>query len=1245
MIARARRLLGVGWLPLLGLLFLASVVAHCTGAEAARGRSYAHFSENVAPVLASSCSARDADGRPVCHGRPAGGRFDENAGELATVQDAGPRHILPTSVGSSCAGSCHGQGGDNRFSFVLDPQGRIDSDRQTLLAFEAARGYAGFGGKRTFAKLLRMPLGAMGGGFGLYHGGGEVFDSALDPDFQQLADWVALEHAGAEAAQTGETEAYFRDHVLPVYARNSCMSPSCHAFNHSSFVPDAGMPATDLAQPLHERFSPEQVSFNRMTSKGLIQTLVNLGGDLEESRLLKKIIPIEQGGVLHRGGNDQFLTGPEDPDYQAILEWLRRERADKLAPLEIAGRPVDPDEVGRVRGVVFVRTRTDNPRRYLDVGVYQPGGDLFLQELAPGETLETARSEPINLTARFHVGQQADVREPDVRYDGRAVVFAMRVGEQDNLNLYEIGLDERLDYVEDSFRRLTWGPSEVDGQLVHYTDPTYVPDPLDENAAAGGHNLDRADLVFATNLGGGMVRSVERGIVGEADGGDRSTIVDLDRPEQDGSFVGRRLFVVDGANAGQWRTITAFRNGLFGPERRSLIQVDRPFDQPVDDSTIYVIEREPEGQPGFLPSYSMWGMKLAPSGQEREVFEETVSRITFGLAQELDLSVRSTGEVFYAGQRSSADKYGRPIFHVASCRRHLDTRFSFPTHHGNRSQVLVYADNHELPSGIDIHVGLDPDNLWEAGNLSVSDHQFGPGLEARNPHDFVTGLFDELGLPRALRPDISNVRFDFERGQPSHTRFVFKKGALFPLLGPEAVSRTGVSPGGAFRDPVPLPDGSLLVAYSAEPLDHLDPRANPDFDLYLLEPDPSLHPPGGKGQPAVRLTLLSASARGWSDVMPQPVVVRPKEKINAGRRPESEHLIRAGSHEDRRPAKYLERNFLLIDAIMRDPSPVGKRASYALDPVTGEPTDPLEAIVGVRLVEALPMGAGTARPLQLSAVRNGDPESTVVSNGIHTMKRIVGETDLQADGSIFVQVPSKVPLIIQSLNADGMAVRQEARHYFFAPNETFTISPSPSETFQTCGACMGSMTGRPEDLFGPANPFSGQGEVEAIAAAEEAGPPAMGLDPQERLTVDFRRDVQPLLDAHCVACHSGPEPAAGLSLTGTPTGYYSDAYESLMQLEEPGSGWYGRKAYVAERSGLAIESYLVEKLLGRELKAPRHLDGDAPHPSPALFRGWGLEPAPLSEAQRRLFVLWIDLGATFVAPAEGTPAHGGPTGN
>jgi len=1241
-----RRLISRLSIGLVAVITVGSFVLHADSGAAAKGRSFAFFQSNVAPVLAETCSAKDEDGVHVCHGRPAG--FVDEDVEVMGASESGPQtaHAVPSTMLSSCAGSCHGQGGMD-FSFALDPSGGIATDRQQLLAFEKARKRAKVGGPAKFARLLRMPLGAQGGGFGLLHGGGEVFESAAEPGFGDLAEWVSLDNEGrgAGAATASEAERFFGDEVLPVLARNTCLAPGCHIFNHSAFIPDPGMPSADLSSSLADRFSPEQVSFNRMTSRGLIQTLVHLGGDPEQSRILRKVIPLEEGGVLHRGGNDQFLSGPADPDYRVMARWLELEREEAIAPLRIGGQPIAPEDVGRVQGVVFVRTRTDNHRRYLDVGKYLPGGDLYVVKLAEGETLETATADPVNLTAQFHPGAEADVREPDVRYDGRAVAFAMRVGEEDNLNLYEILLDDDLAYVEGSFRRLTYGPETAGGAKVHFTDPTYIPDAMDTHAAAGGYNLDRADLVFSSNIAGEVERSVERAILGEADGGTTTTIEDLDRPEASGSFVGRRVHIVDGTNQGSWRTIVAFDNHLFEPGGRSTLRVDRPFPEPIDDSTIYTIEREAAEQPGFLPSYSVYGIKYPPAGHERLMFEETISRITCTPGQELDLSVRSTGEVFYAGQRSGVDKEGRPVFHMTSCRRHLDTRFSFPTHHGNRSQVLIYADNHELPTGIDIHVGMDPDNLWEGGNLSTSDHQFGPGLEARNPHDYATGMFDEDGVPRTEGPEYSNTRFAFSGGQPSHPRFMFKKSALFPLVGPEAVSRTGVSPGGIFRDPFPLPDGRLLVSWAPGPIDHLDPDANPDFDVFVLAGDPALQPIAGKGDdPGVSLTpLAAASASGFSDVQAVPVVIRPKPKINAGKRPPEEHLIRIpGLEPDNRPARYLERNYLLIDAIMRDPSPVGKQAAYDRDPITGEETPRIDRVKYVRFVEVLPMTAEQAGPLEVGLVRNGDPESTLVGNGIHPRKRIVGEAALHEDGSIFVKVPSMTPLIIQSVNEDGMALRQEARYYYFAPNEPFTVSPSPSETFQTCGACMGSMDGKPESLFGPVNPFSGQGQVMAIEAAADGGPPQLGIAIEDRLSIDFERDVQPVLDQHCTACHDGDVPAAGLSLSGRPTTYYTDAYESLMALEDEDSGWYGRKKYVSERDGLAIESYLAEKLFGRELKATRTLDGDHPHPSPELLASAGLDLQPIGDEELLLLVRWMDLGASFRGPDPGETTTTGP---
>jgi len=46
--------------------------------------------------------------------------------------------------------------------------------------------------------------------------------------------------------------------------------------------------------------------------------------------------------------------------------------------------------------------------------------------------------------------------------------------------------------------------------------------------------------------------------------------------------------------------------------------------------------------------------------------------------------------------------------------------------------------------------------------------------------------------------------------------------------------------------------------------------------------------------------------------------------------------------------------------------------------------------------------------------------------------------------------------------------------------------------------------------------------------------------------VHYPVDVQPVLDKHCVKCHSGAEPKAKLDLSGTLTKLFSVSYENLI---------------------------------------------------------------------------------------------------
>lgn len=1171
---------------------------------------YTFFAQEVLPLAAVSCSSRAKEGSLQCHGLIYGADSPAPSSPLSSAtQMLSTRFAVP-----ACARACHESPGGKKTIFMVREGVNISDQEQVARIYEHFLLWLDLEAGAEFSPLLRKPLAASQGG--LPHDGGDLFDHPGHPGYRLLHQWATMELSvrGRRPAAPSPAEAFFRDQVLPVFANNSCMLPSCHTFNHTSFLPDAGIPVEDTKAQMTARFSPEMVRQNRRTALGSIQMLAWLTGDVTQSRILKKSLPLHHGGTLHRGGNDQFLEGPEDPDFKILRQWLTLERQEAVSRVRSEGSPVAEAQLGRLRGMVFLRLPTALHRHYLDVGKYLPGGDLYLLKLREGETLETATGKPVNLTARFHPDGPADIREPTLRFDGRSLVFAMRRGQGDNLNLYEILLDKDLDYVKGSFRRLTWGPREVNGIRVHYTDPLFVPDSYDEEAARGGRNLDRADLVFAANLEGRLAPSSARGTLGEVYQGDRQTIIDPSRPEPSGTFTGRRIYFVDGTNQGEWRTIIAFENRLFGPEGTSILRLDRPLPRPVDRTTRYVIE--PSGPPRYLPGYNVYGIRYPAPGQEEETFRRTLNRITWGLGQEMDLSLRSTGEVFYGSLRSAGDLRNRPVFNFSSSRLHLDSGFSFPTHHGNRAEELIYADSHEMPDGTDIHAGLHPDTLWEGGNLIISDHQFGPGLEPRNPVDYASGTFDIDGYPTG------------KGTPPSHPRTIFKKSEIFPLRGPDAVTREGLSPRGIFRDPVPLPDGRILVSHAPGPLRHDDPKAGPDFDLYILAGDPALQRESGRGHPSVRLKRLSAvSSSGMSEVQAVPIHVRLKPKIRAGARPEGERLIRdQGAAQDRRPARYFERNYLLIDAIQYDPTPTGKHVAYERSPVTGEVLPEEQRVRYVRLVEGLPLRAEDVVGMNPARVPGGDPMATRISAGIHPVRRILAEIPVEEDGSILARVPSRTPFIFQSLNKDRMALRTTNRWFFFVANQNFSLTPPKGETFQQCAACMGGMGGQPRNVYGAIRHVPGLGRV---AVDDYPDVPDFDLAPSSRFSVDFRRDVTPILEAHCTPCHGGAKPAAGLPLTSEPTAYYNTAYESLLALEEPKSGWYGRRRYVSERNGLAIESYLIAKLYGRPLQAPRPLSGDHPHPSPELFRRAGLKPAPLNETQRLLLVRWIDLGAAF----------------
>ena len=174
---------------------------------------------------------------------------------------------------------------------------------------------------------------------------------------------------------------------------------------------------------------------------------------------------------------------------------------------------------------------------------------------------------------------------------------------------------------------------------------------------------------------------------------------------------------------------------------------------------------------------------------------------------------------------------------------------------------------------------------------------------------------------------------------------------------------------------------------------------------------------------------------------------------------------------------------------------------------------------------------------------------------------------LAADGSFQVQVPANLPVQMQLLDGDGLAVR------------TSTWLWVRNHAAQGCVGCHEDPERTPPNRL-----------MQALAAPA----PVLNQPPAERRTVTFD-DLKPIIASKCVACH--------------------DAGGSRPRLDDAAA----LAPYVV--AGEARRSPLVWHLLGRSTARPWDPEAGtaAPKARPAGRDG-------PSAQEIRAFIEWIDLG-------------------
>ena len=478
----------------------------------------------------------------------------------------------------------------------------------------------------------------------------------------------------------------------------------------------------------------------------------------------------------------------------------------------------------------------------------------------------------------------------------------------------------------------------------------------------------------------------------------------------------------------------------------------------------------------------------------------------------------------------------------------------YHVHFGTQRDGEMLLGITDTPFGLHVMAAVPEGSAWDAGPLAYVDRNFGPDL------------IDEARVGDATLP-----RF-------AHTMaYLSARGDAL------------------YRDPSPLPDGRLLAARAPGPVDVADPQANVDYGVVVIETGRTAD---GHLDIARETTLVDAV--GLADISPVPVVRRAREPMK-------------GHHTDFESPTGLINMFNL---------PLLQALVETLEPVAKTLRDDLRF---VRVVAAHPLSAREMAPVSPGEVRNGDPASNRVTNGVHDPVAVLGTVPLGRDGSFYIEIPANVPVRFQALDANKMAVGAQHERWVFAnPGEELFHSTHIDVYAPRCAGCHGALEDTPDRAL-VAQPDAITGASISHSTHEAANPLApreptpVGLDVQRR-PLDFVTDLQPLVDRACAVagCHVGAAPAADLSLTGTPTTHYNDAYESLLAMDAA-----RQHRYVDERRARAISSPLVARLFGDALETGRDPGGVCPPPD-------GPVP-PLTDAEREAFVEWVDLGATFGA--------------
>ncbi|QNN20749.1 hypothetical protein HED60_00200 [Planctomycetales bacterium ZRK34] len=202
--------------------------------------------------------------------------------------------------------------------------------------------------------------------------------------------------------------------------------------------------------------------------------------------------------------------------------------------------------------------------------------------------------------------------------------------------------------------------------------------------------------------------------------------------------------------------------------------------------------------------------------------------------------------------------------------------------------------------------------------------------------------------------------------------------------------------------------------------------------------------------------------------------------------------------------------------------------------------------------------------------------------GSFTLAEIVGTVPVEPDGSAYMQLPALQSLFFVALDKQDRPVKRMHSFLVLQPGEK-----------TSCVGCHEQRTQAPSS-----------GGVLNLQAVRKSPAKVQPIKDIPRV-IDFPRDIQPILDEHCVKCHRAEKYEGRVDLTGDKTQRYTMSYRTIIHR--------GLINDARNKPTSNYEPYSYGSVVSPLMKL---IDGSH----------YG---AKVSDHQRKMIRLWIETSATY----------------